>query len=91
MPSVRRAKRRDFSLPLRIEQLVKRTQFDGVAMVIKTSRLLLTAALFGFSAPAFAQEQFATPDAAVDALVMPPDQEMPTPFLRYWGLTVSLS
>ena len=68
MPSIRR-KARDFSLPLRIEQLVKRTQIDGVAMVIKTSRLLLTAALFGFSAPAFAQEQFGTPEAAVEALV----------------------
>ena len=38
-------------------------------MVIKTSRLLLTAALLGFSAPAFAQEQFGTPEAAVEALV----------------------
>ena len=38
-------------------------------MVIKTSRVLLTAALLGFSAPAFAQEQFGTPEAAVEALV----------------------
>ena len=38
-------------------------------MVIKTSRLLLTAALLGFIAPAFAQEQFGTPEAAVEALV----------------------
>lgn len=38
-------------------------------MVIKTSRLLLTAALLGLSAPAFAQEQFGTPEAAVEALV----------------------
>ena len=48
---------------------MKRTQTDGVAMVIKTSRLLLTAALLGFIAPAFAQEQFGTPEAAVEALV----------------------
>jgi Protein of unknown function (DUF2950) len=38
-------------------------------MVIKASRLLLTAALLGLSAPAFAQEQFGTPEAAVEALV----------------------
>jgi hypothetical protein len=38
-------------------------------MVIKTSRLFLTAALLGFSAPAFAQEQFGTPEAAVEALL----------------------
>ena len=38
-------------------------------MVIKTSRLLLTAALLGLSAPAFAQEQFGTPEEAVEALV----------------------
>ena len=38
-------------------------------MVIKTSRILFIAALFGFSAPAFAQEQFGTPEAAVEALV----------------------
>ena len=48
---------------------MKRTQTDGVAMVIKTSRLLLTAALLGFIAPAFAQEQFGSPEAAVEALV----------------------
>jgi hypothetical protein len=48
---------------------VKRTQIDGVAMVIKASRILITAALFGLSAPVFAQEQFGTPEAAVDALV----------------------
>ena len=35
----------------------------------KTSRMLLCAALLGSSTPAFAQEQFATPEAAVDALV----------------------
>ena len=68
MPSIRR-QARDFSLPLRTEQLVKRTQTDGVAMVIKASRLLLTVALLGFSAPTFAQEQFGTPEAAVEALV----------------------
>ena len=38
-------------------------------MVIKTSRLLLIAALLGLSAPAFAQEQFGTPEEAVEALV----------------------
>ena len=42
---------------------------DGVAMVIKTSRLLLTLTLLSFNAPAFAQEQFGTPEAAVEALV----------------------
>ena len=38
-------------------------------MVIKTSRVLLTVTLLGFSAPVFAQEQFGTPEAAVEALV----------------------
>lgn len=38
-------------------------------MVIRTSRVLLTAALFGLSAPVFAQEQFNTPEAAVEALL----------------------
>ena len=38
-------------------------------MVINASRLLLTAALVGLSAPACAQEQFGTPEAAVEALV----------------------
>lgn len=42
---------------------------DGVAMEIKTSRVLFIAALLGLGAPAFAQEQFATPEAAVEALV----------------------
>ena len=51
-----------------IELPVKRAQFDGVAMVIKASPLFLTVALFFFSAPTFAQERFASPDAAVDAL-----------------------
>jgi hypothetical protein len=48
---------------------VKRTQADGVAMVIKTSRLLFYAALLGLSAPAVAQQQFNRPQAAVEALV----------------------
>jgi Protein of unknown function (DUF2950) len=48
---------------------VKRTQIDGVAMVMKASRLLIIAAFLGFGAPAFAQEQFSSPEAAVDALV----------------------
>jgi hypothetical protein len=38
-------------------------------MVIKASCLFFTAAFFGLSAPAFAQEQFGTPEAAVEALV----------------------
>jgi Protein of unknown function (DUF2950) len=38
-------------------------------MVIKASRLFIAAALFGLSAPAFPQEQFGTPEAAVEALV----------------------
>jgi hypothetical protein len=38
-------------------------------MVIKTSRVLFTAALLGLCAPAFAQEQFGTPEAAIEALV----------------------
>ena len=38
-------------------------------MMIKTSCVLLIAALLGFGAPAFAQEQFGTPEAAVEALV----------------------
>ena len=62
MPSIRRQG------TLRIEDLVKRLN-DGVAMVIKTSRVLLTVTLLGFSAPVFAQEQFDTPEAAVEALV----------------------
>jgi hypothetical protein len=37
--------------------------------MISTTRILLCAALVAWSAPAFAQEQFETPDAAVDALV----------------------
>jgi hypothetical protein len=41
---------------------------NGVSMVMKTSRLFF-AALLGLSAPAFAQEQFGTPEVAVDALV----------------------
>ena len=60
-------------------------------MVIKTSRLLLTAALLGFSAPAFAQEQFGTPEAAVEALVTAARSGDGAPFLKCWGLTVSLS
>jgi hypothetical protein len=38
-------------------------------MMGQTSRILLAAALLGWSAPAFAQEQFDTPQQAVDALV----------------------
>ncbi|HEX2448512.1 MAG TPA: DUF2950 domain-containing protein [Methyloceanibacter sp.] len=38
-------------------------------MVIKASRVLLVATSFAFGAPAFAQEQFSTPEAAVDALI----------------------
>ena len=38
-------------------------------MVIKTSCVLLTVTLLGFSAPVFAQERFGTPEAAVEALV----------------------
>ena len=38
-------------------------------MMIKTSCVLFIAALLGFGAPAFAQEQFGTPEAAVEALV----------------------
>ena len=34
-----------------------------------TGRILLTAALFAWSAPSLAQEQFNTPEEAVDALV----------------------
>jgi Protein of unknown function (DUF2950) len=41
---------------------------NGVSMVMKTSRLFF-AALLGLSAPAFAQEQFGTPEVAVEALV----------------------
>jgi DUF2950 family protein len=42
---------------------------DGVAMMRRTSRILLSAALLCWCAPAFAQEQFSTPQGAVDALV----------------------
>ena len=38
-------------------------------MVIKKSCVLLTVTLLGFSAPVFAQEQFGTPEAAVEPLV----------------------
>jgi hypothetical protein len=38
-------------------------------MMIKTSCVLFIAALLGFGAPAFAQEQFGTPEAAVEALI----------------------
>ena len=38
-------------------------------MMIKTSCVVFIAALLGFAAPAFAQEQFGTPEAAVEALV----------------------
>ena len=44
-------------------------QTNGVSMVMKTSCLFAIAALLGLSAPAFAQEQFGTPEAAVEALV----------------------
>jgi Protein of unknown function (DUF2950) len=64
---------------------VKRTQTDGVAMVIKTSRLLLTAALLGFIAPAFAQEQFGTPEAAVEALVTAARSEDGAAILKVLG------
>jgi hypothetical protein len=40
-----------------------------IAMMRKTSRILLCAAFLGWSALAFAQEQFNTPQEAVDALV----------------------
>jgi DUF2950 family protein len=42
---------------------------DGVAMMRTTSRILLAAALLCWCAPAVAQEQFNTPQLAVDALV----------------------
>ena len=64
---------------------MKRTQTDGVAMVIKTSRLLLTAALLGLSAPAFAQEQFGTPEAAVEALVTAARSEDGAAILKVLG------
>ena len=64
---------------------MKRTQTDGVAMVIKTSRLLLTAALLGFIAPAFAQEQFGTPEAAVEALVTAARSEDGAAILKVLG------
>jgi hypothetical protein len=64
---------------------VKRTQTDGVAMVIKTSRLLLTAALLGFIAPAFAQEQFGTPEAAVEVLVTAARSEDEAAILKVLG------
>ena len=52
------------SVPRRLER-----ETDGVAMLKKASRILLYAALLGWSAPSLAQEQFKTPEAAVDALV----------------------
>ena len=64
---------------------MKRTQTDGVAMVTKTSRLLLTAALLGLSAPAFAQEQFGTPEAAVEALVTAARSEDGAAILKVLG------
>ena len=54
-------------------------------MVIKTSRLLLTAALLGFIAPAFAQEQFGTPEAAVEALVTAARSEDGAAILKVLG------
>jgi hypothetical protein len=54
-------------------------------MVIKTSCLLLTAALLGFSAPAFAQEQFGTPKAAVEALVTAARSEDGAAILKVLG------
>jgi Protein of unknown function (DUF2950) len=42
---------------------------NGVSMVMNTSRLFAIAALLGLSAPTLAQEQFGTPEAAVEALV----------------------
>src|SRR4029077_18141883 len=55
-------------------------------MLIKTIRLLLTAALLGFIAPAFAQEQFGTPEAAVEALVTAARSEDGAAFLKVLGL-----
>jgi Protein of unknown function (DUF2950) len=49
-------------------ELVDRSQTNGVSMIRKTS-LLLCAALLGWSASAFGQELFNTPETAVDALV----------------------
>ena len=54
-------------------------------MLIKTSRLLLTAALLGFIAPAFAQEQFGTPEAAVEALVTAARSEDGAAILKVLG------
>jgi len=54
-------------------------------MVIKISRLLLTAALLGFIAPAFAQEQFGTPEAAVEALVTAARSEDGAAILKVLG------
>jgi hypothetical protein len=48
---------------------MKSAQTDGVAMMRKTSRVLLFAVLFGWCAPTLAQEQFNSPQEAVDALV----------------------
>jgi hypothetical protein len=69
MPSIWRQRTSHLHYCSGIEQLVKRAQIDGVAMVIKAGRLVIAAALFGLSAPGFAQEQFGNPEAAVDALV----------------------
>lgn len=54
-------------------------------MVIKKSGLLLTAALLGLSAPAFAQEQFGTPEAAVEALVTAARSEDGAAILKVLG------
>jgi hypothetical protein len=44
-------------------------QTNGVSMVKKTSRLFAIAAFLGLSSPTLAQEQFSTPEAAVEALI----------------------
>jgi hypothetical protein len=59
-----------------------------VAMVIKASPLLLTVALFFFNAPTFAQSGSPVLRPPSTPLLQPPDQEMSTRFLRYWGLKV---
>jgi len=49
--------------------LVYGAQTDGAPMMRNTSRILLCAALLGWSAPVFAQEQFGAPEKAVEALI----------------------
>ena len=51
------------------EEWIKRSVGEGVPMMRKMSRILLCAALLGWSVPAAAQELFKTPEEAASALV----------------------